>query len=162
MHGLGGSALQVFRRKIIHHIFSEFLLEIHNIVRNIQLFGNPPGIVHSAQATAASVFFPGFLRLILPDLHGDADDLITLFFQQKGSHGGIHASGHAHNYFFAHILVFFLCFFFSFVNIGLGFFQSFNGNAVLLGIVPERRMDGLLCEQGAVYLYGAEGRPAPP
>ena len=78
--GIGRVSAVIFFRKIVDHMFPEFFAEVHHIKRNIQRRGYPPGILHCAQTAAAAVFFHRTGLLFLPDLHGDADHLIALFF----------------------------------------------------------------------------------
>ena len=111
------SSLTIFFDKIIDNIFLKFFFEIHYIIRDIQPLRHSSCVIHRTEPAAASVFFLDLFRFILPNLHGNADNVISLFFQQKGCHRGVNSPGHAHYNFFAHILVFFLCFFFTFMNI---------------------------------------------
>jgi hypothetical protein len=98
--GIRRPARKIFLHKIIHDSALEFFLEIHYIMRNIQLAGHSSGILHCTETTAPSVLLLYFPLLILPDLHGDADHIISLFFQKIRRYGRIHAAGHTYYYFF--------------------------------------------------------------
>ena len=43
-----GSPSHVFAHEIVHHIGPELFLEIHYIIRDTEVHGNPAGIIHSA------------------------------------------------------------------------------------------------------------------
>src|SRR5699024_5110235 len=76
----------------------ELFFKVHYIVGDIQVSRHSPCIVHGAQAAAAPVFFLLQRILILPDLHGDADHIISLFFQQPGGDRRVHAARHSHDH----------------------------------------------------------------
>ena len=73
-------SVQIFLYKVIHDIFFELFFEVHHVIRDLKPFRNPSGIIDSAQTTAAAVLFLLYIRLILPDLHCDADHIVSLFF----------------------------------------------------------------------------------
>ena len=62
------------------------MFEVHDVVGNLQHVRHSSGIVHCAQAAAAAVLLLCGIVLILPDLHGDSNDIISLFLQQIGRH----------------------------------------------------------------------------
>ena len=92
--------MQILVHKIVNDIFLKILFKIHDIMGDPQLRCHPSGIFHSAQAAAPAVFLHLFRILILPDLHGDAHDLISLFLQKPCSHRRIYSAGHADDDFF--------------------------------------------------------------
>ena len=100
--GVWRPARQILRHKVIHDMFPKFPPEIHHIMGNVQHFRHPSGILHSTEAAASALLCRRLPRFLLPDLHGDPHHVVTLSFQQKRRHGGIHAPGHTHHYFFRH------------------------------------------------------------
>ena len=76
--GVGGPPLKVFLHKVIYHLLFELPPEVHHIMRDTQSLRHPSGVLHCRQAAASPL--PGLLRglFLLPDLHGDADHLISL------------------------------------------------------------------------------------
>ena len=59
----------------------EFLLKVHDIIRNLQSLCHSSGIIHRRQSATAAVGFLGCFLFVLPDLHSDADHVIALFLQ---------------------------------------------------------------------------------
>ena len=45
---VGRPSLHVLTHKIIHHVFTELFLKIHDIIRDTQVHGNPSGVIHRA------------------------------------------------------------------------------------------------------------------
>jgi hypothetical protein len=74
------AAVQILVHKIVHDICLEFFFEIHNIIWNIKDLCHSSGIVNGRKAAASPVFFLDQLRLVLPNLHGYSDHIVTLFF----------------------------------------------------------------------------------
>ena len=61
-------------------------------MRDAELCRDPAGILHRAKRTAARAF--GFRRAFLPDLHGDAENVVPLTQQQARRHRRIHPAAH--------------------------------------------------------------------
>ena len=96
-------SVQIFLYKVIHDIFFELFFEVHDIIRNVQHLCHAPCIINSRKAATAPVFLLDCLGLILPDLHGHPDDIVSCFFQEIRCHRGIYAAGHSNDYFlFSH------------------------------------------------------------
>ena len=77
---VGSVAPLVFLNKVIYDVFLEILLKVHDIIGNIKYLSYPSSIIHRRQSTAAALLLPLEDFLVLPDLHGDTDDIIALFF----------------------------------------------------------------------------------
>ena len=83
-----------------------------------------------------------------PYFHRHTDDIIALFFQKQGRYRGIYAAGHADDDFsLTGCQRSILLVFFTLTDIVLGLRESFDLDAVLLGIIPERCVNRLLGEQ---------------
>src|SRR6187399_3284200 len=77
-----------------HNRFFKLILEIEHVKRHAEMGGNSPRVPDVVDRTAASGsgnfgfrgFFPGLLRAgcatLIPQLHGQADDLLALVAQQ--------------------------------------------------------------------------------
>ena len=97
------SAAEIFVREIVHDVLTELFFEVHDIIRNVQHLCHAPCIINSRKAATAPVFLLDCLGLILPDLHGHPDDIVSCFFQEIRCHRGIYAAGHSNDYFlFSH------------------------------------------------------------
>ena len=71
-------SMQIFRDKIVDHILLEFFPEVHNIVGNSKCPCDASCILHRTEPTAAAVFLNRTGILLLPDLHGDTDHVVSL------------------------------------------------------------------------------------
>ena len=78
--GIRRPACQIFLHKVIHYLILKLSFKIHHIMGNIQCLGHTSCILHGRKTAAASVFFQNLLLPLLPDLHGDSDHIISLFF----------------------------------------------------------------------------------
>ena len=59
---------------------AEILTEIHHVIRNIQKLCYATSIIYCRKTAAATLFFLGKDVFFLPNLHGNTDDIIALFF----------------------------------------------------------------------------------
>ena len=73
----------IFIYKIINDMFFEFFLEIHNVIRNIELRCHTPGIIHSRKSAASGMGTHHVPVLILPYLHGNSYYIVALLLEQK-------------------------------------------------------------------------------
>ena len=71
-------SMQIFRDKIVDHILLEFFPEVHNIVGNSECPCDASCILHRTEPTASAVFLNRTGILLLPDLHGDPDHVVSL------------------------------------------------------------------------------------
>jgi len=68
----------VFINKIINYTFLKFILKIHYIIRYIKLSSHASCIIYSRYSTTAILCC--FYFIVLPYLHCNANDVITLLF----------------------------------------------------------------------------------
>ena len=97
-----GPSMQIFIYEIINYIFLKFLPEVHHIISYSEAFCHSSCVLHRRQSAAPSIFFQCTDIIFLPDLHRNADDLISLFLQKICRHRRIHSTGHSNYYFFCH------------------------------------------------------------
>ena len=96
--GIGSMPAVILAGEIINHILLKLFPEIHYIKRDVKSSCNSSGIFHRAQSAAAAVLFHGTGVFFLPDLHGNAGNIIPLLFQKIGCNGGVHSSGHSYDH----------------------------------------------------------------
>ena len=77
------SSAFVFVHKIVYYVLLEFFLEIHNVIRNIELRCHTPGIIHSRKSAASGMGTHHVPVLILPYLHGNSYYIVALLLEQK-------------------------------------------------------------------------------
>src|SRR5262249_4391813 len=72
---------------------AELLLEVQDVVRNFERPGGGPGVgeVFGGAAAAGPPGLPG----VIPELHREPDDLVSLLLQEQGGDRGIDSSGHS-------------------------------------------------------------------
>ena len=76
---IGRAARRVFGDEIIHHALVEFVLQIQNVIRNIELVRHAPRVFGRADgATTAETMRRKRIVFARPQLHGDADDFVAL------------------------------------------------------------------------------------
>ena len=73
----------------------ELALEVHDVERDVELGGDPPGVVRSVRGAAALLEL-GVAVGDIVEAHPDADDLVALPVQDRRRDRRIHASGHRH------------------------------------------------------------------
>ena len=73
------SAPAVLLHKIINHLLLKLVPKVHDIIRNIQHMRHTPCILHGTPAAAAAFLLNTAAILLLPDLHGRTDHMISLF-----------------------------------------------------------------------------------
>ncbi len=76
--GIGRFAVEIGIGKVIHDFFTENIPEIEHIMRDADRSGNSAGIIRGGK-TAARAFLVR-RRILLPDLHGHASDIMTGLF----------------------------------------------------------------------------------
>ncbi len=77
-----------------HHVAPELLLEVQDVVADPERPRDPPGVAEIIERAAA----PGAAGLgrVVPELHGEADDLVALLLEEERGDRGVDASGHGH------------------------------------------------------------------
>jgi hypothetical protein len=94
----GRTAGKILVDKRTHDTNLELLLEIHDVMREIQVLSHGFGVIHVVERAAAVLRGAIALQFgeaaLVPELHGETDDGAALL-QQKGGNGGrIDTSGH--------------------------------------------------------------------
>ena len=87
-----GAPALVFGHKVVNDFFRKELPKVENIMGNAKLCRHPAGILHRAEGAAARAF--GFRCAFLPNLHGDAQHVITLPQQKARRDRRIHPAAH--------------------------------------------------------------------
>jgi hypothetical protein len=74
-----------------HDALLELLLEVHYVMRKIQVLGDTLGVVNVVERTAAVLLGAVALQFrqaaLIPELHGEADDRAALFLEDSGDGG---------------------------------------------------------------------------
>ena len=74
------------------------LLEVHHIVREIQVLRYRLGVIDVIERAAAVPCGAGALKFgeatLIPELHGEAHDSAALLLQERGNSGRVDAAGH--------------------------------------------------------------------
>jgi len=95
---VGRSTSQIFFHKIINHGIPKILPNIQDKMGKTERNGNLPGIVDRIQAATSGFFAIAPGCRIIPGLHGQADDLMSLLMQQSGRHGRVQTTAHGHKH----------------------------------------------------------------
>src|ERR1700751_5232402 len=97
----GRSPGNIFLDKRTNDIPLETLLVIDDVIRNPNLLSHAAGVVDVVQRTAASLhglrhaLAPGEAALV-PELHGQADDVVSLGAQHGRNGGGVNTARHGY------------------------------------------------------------------
>jgi hypothetical protein len=96
--GDGRAAGEVLVHERAHHARLELLLEIHNVVREIQVLRYGLGVIHVIKRAAAVLRGAVGLKFgeaaLVPELHRKADDGAALLLQESGNSGRVDTAGH--------------------------------------------------------------------
>ncbi len=83
-----------------HHARFKLLLEVHHVVRKIQVLRHALSIVDVVERAAAMLRRPVALQLgqtpLVPELHGQPDDGMPLLLQQGRDGRGVDTAAHGH------------------------------------------------------------------
>ena len=89
----------VFAGKVINDELFELIRLVHDVVRNPDPMSHTPGVRNGGGAAALVL---GTRNTVLrPDLHGHADDFISLLLEQMGGHTRVDPPAHPHKDAFA-------------------------------------------------------------
>jgi len=81
-----------------HDARLELLLEVHHVMRKIQMLRHGFGVVHVVERAAAMLRGAIALKFgeaaLVPELHGEADDGVALLLQEGGDGGRVDTAGH--------------------------------------------------------------------
>jgi hypothetical protein len=96
--GDGSAAGEILIHKRAYDARLELFLEIHNVVREIQVLRYGLGVINVIERTAAVLRGAVALKLgeaaLVPELHGEADDGAALLLQEGGNGGRVDTAGH--------------------------------------------------------------------
>src|ERR1700730_16707968 len=90
----GRAAGQILRDEWTHHLALETLFVIDHVIRNADVLGHAAGIVDVVERAAAAGYLLGHALVsgeaaLVPELHGEADDVVSLGTQHGRNGGGI-------------------------------------------------------------------------
>jgi hypothetical protein len=87
----------------LDHVALEVAFEIQYVKRKPELFSHTTRIVNIVKRTATrrqriTVFISVDATSLIPQLHREADQLVTLLFENRRGRGRIHATTHCYCY----------------------------------------------------------------
>ena len=99
--GVRGPPPQILGDEGTNDLLLQITGKIKNIMADSELLADPPGVLDllGTAALDRSLFRRGDAQA-----HGDADDLMSVFFKKPGRDGGIDAAAHGYGHLFAHAL----------------------------------------------------------
>ncbi len=78
------------------------IFEVDHVVRKIQVLGHAFGVVDVVERTTAMLCGAGALQFgqtaLIPELHGEAEDVAVLLVEQCCNRGAVDASGHGYRH----------------------------------------------------------------
>ena len=96
--GDGRAAFEVIRDERTNDVELELALEIHDVKRDAEMFGDAAGVVHVVVRAAAMPGGAVILQLrqaaLIPELHGEADNGLRAVVEDGGDRGAVHAAAH--------------------------------------------------------------------
>ena len=96
--GDGRAAGEILIDERAHDALLELLLEVHDVMRKIQVLRDALGVVDIVERAAAVLLGTVALEFgeaaLVPELHREADDGVALLLKDGGDGGGIDAAGH--------------------------------------------------------------------
>src|SRR5579872_5728868 len=99
--GDGRAPGQILADEGSDHLLLEALLEIHHVVGNAQALGYVAGVVDiiDGAATAAAALGGNLGKApLVPELHGESDDVVALAREQAGNGGAVDTAAHGYRY----------------------------------------------------------------
>ncbi len=99
--GDGGASRQIFGDEGAHHVALEALFMIDDVVRNADVLGHAARVVDIVERAAAAGYLLGHAFVsgeaaLVPELHGQADDVVSLGAQHGRDGGGIDSARHGY------------------------------------------------------------------
>jgi hypothetical protein len=92
---IGRSPRKVLGRELVDYPVAKLLTYVDNKVRKIKSHGHTAGVIHGIECAAADLLALSTSGTsIVPRLHGDSDNVVTLLFQHYGGYRGVHSSAH--------------------------------------------------------------------
>ena len=80
------ASILVFIHKVINDRLLEIRFKIHNIIWDFQPIRHATGIIHRRQSAASTLSRLCEYVLVLPDLHRDSDNIISLLLEEICRH----------------------------------------------------------------------------
>jgi hypothetical protein len=99
--GDGSAAGEVLADEGLNDFCLESLLLVDDVVRDAELLGYVAGVVDIIDRAAAALHGLGHSLVtgeaaLVPELEGEADEVVALRAQERGYGGGVNASGHGY------------------------------------------------------------------
>ena len=93
-HGIGVSPPRYAGDEGPDDVAAEFLLEVQDVVPDSERPRDAPRVGKVVERAAAAG--PAGLGRVVPELHGQADDLVPRLLQQERGDRGVHPARHGH------------------------------------------------------------------
>src|SRR5271163_1612297 len=99
--GNGGASGEILLDEGAHDIALEALLMVDDVVGDVEVLGDAARVIHvvDGAATSASLLrhalFAGKAALV-PELHGESDELVALGLEHGGDGRGVDSAGHGY------------------------------------------------------------------
>src|SRR5882762_11678702 len=97
--GDGRAAGEILVHERTYNARLELFLEVHHVVRKIQVLRYGLGVIYVIERTAAVLRGAVALKFgeaaLVPELHGEADDGAALLLQKSGNGGRVDTAGHS-------------------------------------------------------------------
>ncbi len=99
--GDGGSACEVLGDEGAHDLGLEAGLLVDEVVGDVELLGYAAGVVDIIYRTASALYGLGHAFVsgeaaLVPELEGEADELVALRLEERGDRGGVDSAGHGY------------------------------------------------------------------
>src|SRR5258706_7394732 len=97
--GDGRAAGEILVHKRTHNARLELFLEVHHVMREIQVLRYGLGVIYVIERAAAMLRGAVALKFgeaaLVPELHRKANDSAALLLQKSGNGGGVDTAGHS-------------------------------------------------------------------
>jgi hypothetical protein len=94
------SASEILINERPHDALFKLFLEVDDVMRKIQVLRYALGVIHIIEGAAAVLRRAFALQFgkaaLIPQLHGQTNDWMTLLAEQRSNGGTVHATGHGH------------------------------------------------------------------
>src|SRR5271163_3372611 len=99
--GDGGSSGEILLDEGTDDITLEALLMVDDVVGDVEVLGDAAGVIHVVDGAAAAEHLLGHALLageaaLVPELHGQADELVAFRLEHGGDGRGVDSAGHGY------------------------------------------------------------------